>query len=93
MDLQNILKFLFIIDIKSNRIFVFFCYKGVFIGIIVFGFRDEYSVDFFFYYILMLFLDLEIDFNFIFILVGINIIFIDFKFNDSTLFFNNFQME
>lgn len=57
------------------------------------GLRDKHPVDSSFYNILVSFLYLEIDFNAIFIPMGINIIFIDLKLNNSTLFLNNLLMK
>lgn len=89
MDPQNMLISLPTIDIEGNRTPVPSCHEGVFTGITVPGLRDKHPVDSSLYNILVSFLNLEVDFNAIFIPVGINIIFVDLKLNDSTLFLNN----
>lgn len=89
MDPPNMLMSLPTIDVESNRTPVPSCHKGVFTGITMPGLRDKHPVDSSLYNILVSFLDLEIDFNTIFIPVGINIIFIDLKLNNGTLFLNN----
>lgn len=93
MDPQNTLICLPTIDIESNRTPVPSCHKGVFTSITMPGLRDKHPVDSSLHHILMSFLNLEIDFNAIFIPVGINIIFVDLKLNDSTLFLNNLLVE
>lgn len=89
MEPQKILITLPTIDIESNGTPVPSCHKGVFTGITMPGLRDKHPVNSSFYNILVSFLYLEIDFNAIFIPVGINVIFIDLKLNNSSLFLNN----
>lgn len=89
MDPQNTLTSLPTIDIEGNRTPVPSGHEGVFTGITVPGLRDKHPVDSSLHNILVPFLNLEIDFNAIFIPVGINIVFVDLKLNDSTLFLNN----
>lgn len=81
------------IDIESNRTPVPSCHKGVFTGIAMPGLRDKHPVDSSLHHILVSFLNLEIYFNAVFIPVGINIVFVDLKLNNSTLFLNNLSME
>lgn len=76
------------INIKNYTASVSSSYKGVFPSIRVSGFSDGHPMDSSFHYIMISFLVLIVYFNAILVPASINFIFIDFKFNLSSLFLN-----
>lgn len=77
------------IHIKNNRTPIPSCNKSIFPSVGVSGFKDAHSMNSPFHHILVSFLILEVDLNTILVPLWFNILFIDFKFNFSSLSLND----
>lgn len=76
------------IHIENNGAPIPSCNKSIFSSIRVRGFKDAHSMNSPFHHVTVSFLILEVDLNTIFVPLWFNVIFIDFKFDFSSLSLN-----
>lgn len=79
------------IHIENNRTPIPSCNKSIFSSIRVSGFRDAHSMNSPFHHIAVSFLIMEVDLNAILVPLWFNVIFINFKFNFSSLSLNDLR--